>query len=74
MHICTSLKYVKIDLEKYCKDKDFEVCAIEFQVNTKFACIVTINRAPSGNFDLFVLKLDTILRKLYTVTTEYITW
>jgi hypothetical protein len=72
--VCTSLKYVKIDLEKYCKDKDFEVrvCAIKFHFNTKNACIITIYRAQSGNFDLFISKLGTILRKLYTVTTEYI--
>jgi exonuclease III len=67
-----SLKYVKIDLEKYCKDKEFEVCAIKFHFNTKSACIITIYRAPSGEFDLFISKLDTFLRKMYTVTTEYI--
>jgi hypothetical protein len=45
------LRYVKIDMEKHCKDKDFEVCVI----NTYFNA-----------------KLVTVLRKLYTVTTEYI--
>ena len=67
-----SLRYVKTDLEKYCKDKDFEVCAIKIHFNMKSACIIAIYRAPTGNFDLFISKLDTILRKLYTVTTEYI--
>ena len=36
------------------------------------ACIIAIHRAPSGNFDLFITKLDTVLRKLYTSTLEYI--
>ena len=67
-----SLRYVKIDVEKHCKDKDFEVCAIKIHLNMKSACIITIYRTPTGNFDLFISKLDTILRKLYTVTTEYI--
>ena len=67
-----SSRYVKIDLEKYCKDKDFQVCAIKIQFNTKSAYIIANYRAPSGNFDLFLSKLDTILRKLYTVSTEYI--
>jgi len=67
-----SLSYVKIDLEKYCKDKDFEVCAITIHFNAKSACTVAIYRDPTGNFDLFISKLDTVLRKLYTVTTEYI--
>ena len=67
-----SLRYVKIDPQKYCKDKDFEVCAINIHFNAKNACIIAIYRAPTGNFDLFISKLDTIVRKLYTVTTEYI--
>jgi len=67
-----SLRYVKTDLEKYCKDKDFEVCAIKIHFNVKSACIIAIYRAPAANFDLFISKLDTILRKLYTVTTEFI--
>ena len=67
-----SLRYVKTDLEKYCKDKDFEVCAIKIHFNMKSACLIAIYRAPTGNFNLFISKLDTILRKLYTVTTEYI--
>ena len=29
-------------------------------------------RAPSGNFDLFLSKLDVVLRNLYTATLEYI--
>jgi len=28
--------------------------------------------APSGNFDLFLSKLDAVLRNLYTATLEYI--
>ena len=67
-----SLSFVKIDLEKYCKDKDLEICAIKISFNSKSANILAIYRAPSGNFDLFLSKLDTILRKLYTATTEYI--
>jgi len=67
-----SLRYVRIDLEKYCKNKDFEVCAIKIHINMKSACIIAIYRTLSGNFDLFISKLDTILRKLYTLTTEYI--
>ena len=67
-----SLRYVRTDLKKYCKDKDFEVCAIKIHFSTKSPCIIAIYIAPSGNFDLFVTKLDTILRKLCTATTEYV--
>ena len=59
-------------MEKHCKDKDFEVCVIKTYFNAKCVCIIAIYGAPSGNFDLFISKLDTVLRKLYTVNTEYI--
>jgi hypothetical protein len=67
-----SLRYIRIDLERNCKNKDFEICAIKTCFNTKSACITAIYRAPSGNFDLFINKLGVILRKLYTATLEYI--
>jgi len=67
-----SLIYVRTDLKMYCKDKDFDVCAIKIHLNTKSACIIAIYRAPSGNFDLFITKLDRILRKLFAFTIEYI--
>jgi exonuclease III len=72
VYIFVQERYVKIALEKYCKDKDFEICAIKIHFNAKSACIIAIYRAPAANFDLFISKLDAILRKLYTVTTEYI--
>jgi diphthamide synthase (EF-2-diphthine--ammonia ligase) len=67
-----SLNYVRLDLEKYCQDKNFEVCAIKIHLDTKIVCIIAIYRAPSGNFDLFISKLDAALRNLYTATLEYI--
>jgi len=67
-----SLNYIRLDLEKYCQDKDFEVCAIKIHLDTKIVCIIAIYRAPSGNFDLFLSKLDAVLRNLCTATLKYI--
>jgi hypothetical protein len=54
--------------------RDCKICAIKTYLNTKSAGIIAIYiyRAPSGNFDLFINKLDVILRKLYITTLEYI--
>jgi hypothetical protein len=49
-----------------------EVCAIKIHVVAKSACINCYIQSPISNFDLFITKLNTILRKLYTVTTEYV--
>jgi len=67
-----SLNYIRLDLEKYCQYKDFEVCAIKIHLDTKSVCIIAIYRAPSGNFDLFLSKLDAVLRNFYTAALEYI--
>ena len=72
IYVQENLNYVRLDLEKYCQDKNFEVCAIKINLDTKSVCIVTIYRAPTGNFDLFLSKLDVVLRNLYTGTLEYI--
>ena len=45
-----SLKFFSID-ELHCKEKDFEACALKLYLNFKSVCIVTIYRAPSGNFN-----------------------
>jgi hypothetical protein len=67
-----SLNFENINLEIYCIEKDFEVCAWKFNLNFIQACIITMYRVPSGNFNLFVNELDMLLRKLYILTLEYI--
>jgi len=34
--------------------------------------VLTLYRAPSGNFGSFLLKLDTILQSLYTLKLHFI--
>jgi hypothetical protein len=51
-----SLNLENIDLETYCIEKDFEVCALKLNLNFTQTCIITICRAPSGNFNLFINK------------------
>jgi hypothetical protein len=74
--VCTyvhkSPNFENIDLEMYCIEKDFEVCALKLNLNLTQTCIITIYRAPSGNFNLFINELGLILRKLYNPTLEYI--
>jgi len=67
-----NIRYVNLNLQKYSKDKDFEACAKKIYLNNRQASIITIYRSPSGNFNLFMIKLDVILRHLYMTTTELI--
>ena len=49
-----SLKFSNIDLSKYCKEKDTEICAVKLNFSSSTVCIITIYRAPSGNFNYFL--------------------
>ena len=35
IYVQERLNYVRLDLEKYCQDKNFEVCAIKIHLDTK---------------------------------------
>ena len=66
------LRCTSFDLTKYCKDKDLEACACKIYLSSRRICIITIYRAPTGNFDTFCTKLDSILKHLYTPTLDVI--
>jgi hypothetical protein len=70
-YVRKSLKFCKHNVEKYCKEKELEFCVLKL---SKFQdCMYSlICRAPLGCFNLFVTKLDTVLRNLYNSTLEYI--
>jgi exonuclease III len=72
IYLHTSLNFVNRDLTKYCIDKDFEVCAVKLNLSSTRFCIITVYRAPIGNIDTFIMKLDTMLSNLHTSTQEYI--
>jgi hypothetical protein len=45
-------------------------CAIKPHLNILNVCRITIHRAPTGNFALFLSKLDLILKKLYVIVGD----
>jgi exonuclease III len=51
-------------LGNYCYDKDTEACAVSVNIDNLKICILTIYRSPSGNYDIFLTKLELILKRL----------
>ena len=49
-----------------------EACAFRLLYNSYNICILTIYRAPTGNFTCFIKKLEAILCSLYTLNTQLI--
>jgi hypothetical protein len=45
-----SLNSSNVNLRRYCKAQDIEVCALKLEVNGLIICLLAIYRAPCGNF------------------------
>jgi exonuclease III len=60
-----TLKYSVIDLDKYCKDQDTEVCVLKLKSTFFNVCIIAVYRAPTEHFNLFLNRLDDIIKTLY---------
>jgi len=66
IYVHNNLKFTNIDLSVYCKEKDFETCAIKLTINSLNICIITIYRSPTGNLNYFLQNLDKVLQLVYT--------
>jgi hypothetical protein len=65
--INTRTTYLNINLSKYCKDQDIEVNALKLKSTVLNICIIAVYRAPCGNFNSFLIALDSIINPLYKV-------
>jgi len=72
IYIQKALKFTNISLQKHCKKQDIEITAVQLKLNKKNVIIFCVYRAPSGDFDYFLNKLDYILNSLQTYKTEFI--
>jgi len=72
IYIQETLKFTNISLQKHCKEQDIEITALQLKLNKKNVIIFCVYRAPSGDFDYFLNKLDYILNSLHTYNTEFI--
>jgi exonuclease III len=49
-----------------------EIAAVQLKLNKKNSVILCVYRAPSGDLDFFLHKLDNILNSLHNYKTELI--
>jgi hypothetical protein len=57
-------------MEKCCKEKDLEVCAVRLHFPAHEICVIAIYRAPSGNFQYFIQNLDELLNMIFVHTAD----
>jgi exonuclease III len=66
------LDFFSISLDKYCKEKDIEVCAVRLKITPIQLIILVIHRPPSGNFTNFLKNVDSILNTWYSNKIEFV--
>jgi hypothetical protein len=66
------LNFATINLQKYSKERDKESVTIQLKLNGNTVIILSIYRAPVGDYDYFLNKLDYILNFLHSHNTEFI--
>jgi len=72
IYISQSFQCSKINLEKYHKEKDLEICALKLNVQMNNFIIFCIYRSPTGNFTHFLTQLEIILNDLYNTSSIFI--
>jgi len=48
-----SLGFSNTDIAQHCKEQDIEISALKLSYGALNICVLTLHRAPSGNFSSF---------------------
>jgi exonuclease III len=72
IYVSNDSQFSTINLEQYNREKDLEICSLKIRIPSKSFIILCIYRAPTGNFNYFLNQLESILNKLYKVSTDLI--
>jgi exonuclease III len=66
------LKVKKTVTLQNCKEKDLEICAAELNTEASKFIIISLYRAPTGDFSRFLKNLDETLKYLYKPNVEFL--
>jgi hypothetical protein len=72
IYVIRNLNFTTVNLKAYCSDHDIEICAVKLRSIFSHICVFSIYRAPTGNFNHFLYKVDIILKSLYNSNIEFI--
>jgi hypothetical protein len=67
-----TIQFINIKLDKFCKEKDSEICAVKLRLLYGEICIITMYTAPAGEFQYCIHTLEKLLTVIYSNTIEII--
>ena len=59
-----NIYYTAIDMDRYCNEKEIEICAIKLHISLHTIVIVTVYRSPAGDIDYFLNNLEEALNHI----------
>jgi hypothetical protein len=62
----------KINITHKCREKYLEICALEKEIEASKLIVLSLYRAPTGDFNRFIENLDDTLKYLYEPKTEFL--
>jgi hypothetical protein len=60
-------------ISQHCKEQDFEICAIQLVTKISNLIILSLYRAPSGDVNELLRRLDSTLKYLHNPKSDFIT-
>jgi hypothetical protein len=67
-----SLSFTSIDLDRFCKEQDFEVCATKLCFKSNIYCTISIYGSRLGKLPYFINTSDLVLNKPHSISTNII--
>jgi hypothetical protein len=62
----------EIELNKYCSEKDLEICALKVKLKSTTLLILCFYKSPKGNFSYFLKQIEKLLTELYKPSEKII--
>jgi len=59
-------------MDRYCNEKDIEICAVTQHILSHTIVIITVYRSSTGNIAYFLDNLETALNQVYNNTVNII--
>lgn len=72
IYVRDNIKYETCDSYMFCKEQEFECCAIKILNADKNFIIMCLYRAPTGETQFFLSQLENVMSKFFKPNTEFI--
>jgi hypothetical protein len=68
-----NVKFKQVDITHHCNEQDIECCVEQLESKLSNIYVLAVYRAPTGDFETFLNKLENILNYIYKPKAEFIT-